>query len=422
MSVKSNKICGVCGDKANIRNYGALTCEPCKAFFRRYVFRSESIKCSSNGGCIINLMTRGFCKKCRIDKCLAIGMRKEIIRTAEEKLRQRLLIEENRLKKQKLNECSDSVNSTTDSLIINSNDSQSIVKNDFIVELFGNTIEINDHKLQEQIIEIEKYITTNTRNIIKKISTRSPIMPIYKGLTDYKGLNRLEYNRINELLTTSQMYKREIHFINNTINDQKIYKVQDLKELDETTKTGHTVKTLIQYLKGLNGFTGMCSEDQLILVTDAYHEVNIMRCLMFYHFETRNFILKLIAILLFDPNRSNITHQQTIRLEQQLYIYLLQRYLLMKYGSEWESRLQKLMITLRDLQVMFELRRIYSRDENKHQKFWGINEFVRNAEENERIKHLIEENKRKRKECNECTDSVDSTTSPSNLSSDESLD
>ncbi|CAG2163763.1 unnamed protein product [Oppiella nova] len=326
MSVKSNKICGVCGDKANIRNYGALTCEPCKAFFRRYAFRSESIKCSSNGGCLINLMTRGFCKKCRIDKCLAIGMRKEIIRTAEEKLRQRLLIEENRLKKQKLNDCSDSVNSTTDSLIINSNDSQSIVKTDFIVELF----------------------------------------------------------------------------------------VLDLQELDEITKTDHTVKTLVQYLKGLNGFTGMCSEDQLILVTGAYHE--------------------LIAILLFDPNRPNITHQQTIRLEQQLYIYLLQRYLVMKYGLEWESRLQKLMITLRDLQVMIELRRIYQYTRNFGALTCGPckafyrryalkpEEFVRNTEENERMKHLIEENKRKRKECNECTDSVDSTTSPSNLSSDESQD
>ncbi|CAG2163357.1 unnamed protein product [Oppiella nova] len=99
------------------------------------------------------------------------------------------------------------------------------------------------------------------------------------------------------------------------------------------SRTEPNVKTLIHYVKGLNGFTGMCPEDQFILARGAYPELNFMRCLI---------------------------------LEQQLYIYLLQRYLLMKYGLEWESRLQKLMITLRDLQVMIEFLRIYSRDKNKH--------------------------------------------------------
>ena len=32
--IKSN-ICQICGDKANIFNYGALACQSCKMFFRR---------------------------------------------------------------------------------------------------------------------------------------------------------------------------------------------------------------------------------------------------------------------------------------------------------------------------------------------------------------------------------------------------
>ena len=40
------------------------------------------------------------------------------------------------------------------------------------------------------------------------------------------------------------------------------------------------------------------------------------------------------------------------RLVQQLYIYLLQRYLLFKYGSESESKLQKLMFSLQKLQML----------------------------------------------------------------------
>jgi hypothetical protein len=34
-------LCLVCGDKARIINYGALSCQSCKTFFRRNGFRPE---------------------------------------------------------------------------------------------------------------------------------------------------------------------------------------------------------------------------------------------------------------------------------------------------------------------------------------------------------------------------------------------
>ncbi|CAG2180235.1 unnamed protein product, partial [Oppiella nova] len=69
------KICEVCGNKALGKNFGALSCEPCKAFFRRNALK-ETLKCHFNGNCKIDIITRKFCSKCRLDKCLAIGMRK----------------------------------------------------------------------------------------------------------------------------------------------------------------------------------------------------------------------------------------------------------------------------------------------------------------------------------------------------------
>ncbi|KAH7978790.1 hypothetical protein HPB49_006748 [Dermacentor silvarum] len=36
------KFCGVCGDKAFGFNFGALTCESCKAFFRRNAIKDKS--------------------------------------------------------------------------------------------------------------------------------------------------------------------------------------------------------------------------------------------------------------------------------------------------------------------------------------------------------------------------------------------
>ena len=35
------RVCQICGDKARIINYGALSCQPCKTFFRRRGFHPE---------------------------------------------------------------------------------------------------------------------------------------------------------------------------------------------------------------------------------------------------------------------------------------------------------------------------------------------------------------------------------------------
>ncbi|CAG2167607.1 unnamed protein product [Oppiella nova] len=51
------------------------------------------------------------------------------------------------------------------------------------------------------------------------------------------------------------------------------------------------------------------------------------------------------AIVLFDSNQPNLTHRETIKLQQKVYMYLLQRYLQMKYQSKCEadSKFTKLM-------------------------------------------------------------------------------
>jgi hypothetical protein len=39
--IKKVDVCQICGDKARIINYGALSCPSCKTFFRRHGFRFE---------------------------------------------------------------------------------------------------------------------------------------------------------------------------------------------------------------------------------------------------------------------------------------------------------------------------------------------------------------------------------------------
>ncbi|CAF1244025.1 unnamed protein product [Adineta ricciae] len=90
LTLHSNLICGVCSAPATGYNFDQVTCESCKAFFRRNALRdTSSLKCRFSGSCIINIHTRRQCTYCRLKKCFDIKMRKEWIRTEEEvKLRQ----------------------------------------------------------------------------------------------------------------------------------------------------------------------------------------------------------------------------------------------------------------------------------------------------------------------------------------------
>ncbi|XP_048486645.1 nuclear hormone receptor HR96 [Plutella xylostella] len=93
------KICLVCGDKALGYNFNAISCESCKAFFRRNALASKEFKCPFTNNCDITVVTRRFCQKCRLVKCLSIGMVKEFIMSEEDKAEKRKKIEENRAKK-----------------------------------------------------------------------------------------------------------------------------------------------------------------------------------------------------------------------------------------------------------------------------------------------------------------------------------
>lgn len=94
-----SKKCGVCGDRALGYNFNAITCESCKAFFRRNALKNKEFRCPFQDSCKVDQVTRRFCQKCRLRKCFEIGMKKEWIMTDEEKQRKKQKIEENRARK-----------------------------------------------------------------------------------------------------------------------------------------------------------------------------------------------------------------------------------------------------------------------------------------------------------------------------------
>lgn len=104
---RPQKYCAVCGDKAIACNFNAVTCESCKAFFRRNAFKEQRLKCLFDNRCIIDRLTRRFCSKCRLLKCFQIGMKREWILTDEQKQIKRVKIMQNKQTRQ-LASCSSS--------------------------------------------------------------------------------------------------------------------------------------------------------------------------------------------------------------------------------------------------------------------------------------------------------------------------
>ncbi|ULT91841.1 hypothetical protein L3Y34_009498 [Caenorhabditis briggsae] len=64
-------MCPICGSNKSELHLGGVSCRACAAFFRRYF---ESPKMKKNCTCQKRTQKSHPCRKCRIDKCLEVGM------------------------------------------------------------------------------------------------------------------------------------------------------------------------------------------------------------------------------------------------------------------------------------------------------------------------------------------------------------
>ncbi|KAM9515116.1 LOW QUALITY PROTEIN: nuclear receptor subfamily 1 group I member 3 [Guaruba guarouba] len=83
------KVCAVCGDHATGYHFHVMTCEGCKGFFRRSINKGVQFTCPFSRSCPVTKAKRRQCQACRLQKCLDVGMRKDMI-MPEEALRRPL--------------------------------------------------------------------------------------------------------------------------------------------------------------------------------------------------------------------------------------------------------------------------------------------------------------------------------------------
>ncbi|CAF0804194.1 unnamed protein product [Adineta ricciae] len=106
----STRECIICNSKAIGINFGAPTCAPCKAFFRRNARRKEilNLPCQhlesnvskksmdETNDATSHYMHIRRCSSCRLQRCFEVGMKEELVRTDEENERHRKLVDNNR--------------------------------------------------------------------------------------------------------------------------------------------------------------------------------------------------------------------------------------------------------------------------------------------------------------------------------------
>ena len=71
------KKCEVCGDVADGTNYGVPSCRACKYFFLRNGHK-DSLFGPCDRNCDVTPFSRNHCKKCRLNKCHIVGMKRKL--------------------------------------------------------------------------------------------------------------------------------------------------------------------------------------------------------------------------------------------------------------------------------------------------------------------------------------------------------
>ncbi|CAG2105777.1 unnamed protein product [Medioppia subpectinata] len=221
------------------------------------------------------------------------------------------------------------------------------------------------------------------------------------GYNMRESFNELETNKLTELLRAMTVYPCPPPAVD-TEYDNMIVIRQAL-----SLKYENEIKNMVNVMQKLPIFGHICDNDRIALVKYGFIEIFLLRSVLGFNFHTQDMILTVendhlfrfkldllrtnkrqfhdfykqylyamgpeiqtntviidlfTAISLFSPNRPNLINKDIVKLEQQIYIYLLKRYLLWRYQSESEAsvKLLSLLNIYKEVQVLGQIQRLNS--------------------------------------------------------------
>ncbi|CAN7987026.1 unnamed protein product [Ixodes hexagonus] len=409
------KFCGVCGDKAFGFNFGALTCESCKAFFRRNAIKNKEFRCLFKDDCEVNTRTRRFCQRCRLQKCFSIGMKKECILSESEKQEKRAKIEENRLKRALGSNGAGIPTAQSPVWSVTEDEDSSPAKLARYAEEPGGRTAPGPSKIPEPLVKVDNSRpclsdSWSSDDLLESSSSDSVQLPSRK-----RSGERCDSHLARDRAIRSQFCRASYPGPHEALAEPEMNRILELATANEVLKvplacdpepslvdvinmTDHAIRRLIKMSKRIAAFKSLCQEDQVALLKGGSTELMLLRSVMSYDAERdcwkgpdprlmsikldilkeargnvyeehkkfinafrpewridENIMLLLSAITLFTPERPNLVHRDVVTFEQDTYLYLLRRYLDTIYsGCESRSVFLQLIRNLEDMRTLNE--------------------------------------------------------------------
>ncbi|CAM2706637.1 unnamed protein product [Rotaria socialis] len=191
----SSSHCQVCETNGAQYHYGGLCCVSCKMFFRRNAkFDLDAHDCVFKEKCGITINSRRACRYCRLKKCLAIGMQRELLRASHHR----------RVKSNEKPISSTTVMSPLDLL----NNDRSLLTEEQKSRV-SNVIHTYDTK--SSVSHIRNLLSTQSKHPVKMrlkmaktnileiiISMYQGILPFFETLPEFQTMHRCDQNELIE--------------------------------------------------------------------------------------------------------------------------------------------------------------------------------------------------------------------------------
>ncbi|KAG7162620.1 Nuclear hormone receptor HR96-like 2, partial [Homarus americanus] len=399
-----SKKCGVCGDRALGYNFNAITCESCKAFFRRNALKNKDFRCPFQESCKVDQVTRRFCQKCRLRKCFDIGMKKEWIMTDEEKQRKKQKIEENRARKM-----GDAMSDEEGVKNYSSDYTSSPQSEQHMTPASQCGLDhLTGGSLPHAPLEFDRFQNDGPlRTFPPGLTLINPATTISYGETkaglaksDQDGADQRDPRETSPHGVDAHAQEDEssptAYLTQGSLAQVMAFNIkkEDLSNpslINIINLTEIAIRRLIKMSKRVSAFKSLCQEDQIALLKGGCTELMILRSVCAYDPDKdswkniklkvlkaapgnvsrntnalywpltqsgvmdHNIIFLLSAITLFNPERPNIIHSDAIKHEQCSYLYLLKRYLECKYGGcEGRTVYHRLLERITHLHILSE--------------------------------------------------------------------
>ncbi|OWF43845.1 probable GPI-anchored adhesin-like protein PGA55 [Mizuhopecten yessoensis] len=302
--------CRVCSAPSSGFHFGALTCEGCKGFFRRMAKERECqrYKCSKNGSCEVNTITRNLCKACRYRKCVECGMSIEGSRIGRQpnSVKHAISIEAEKQGKTQCKEqvLNDGINISDMEAMVNAAIPATVEELAQITsDIQPQQFDVKEMKGEVKISEENKDLETTPLPLVPveiKQEPQSPMATITKPFTLRSScsgssiVDSISCEKTFEILDKCADCNEELEHLLPVIKNNEEDELAEFTSIKSSwvnmmSSFEFTARKLIKFSKKVPGFRAISLDDQIKLIQASIYPIVVLNCSRSFDNETKQF-------------------------------------------------------------------------------------------------------------------------------------